>query len=132
MKTENWWFTRCLMRFTIYYDRDGNWSYSALNTGENAGDVQALLNRPLGKRPEFILVPNALDLIPEALESRDDLMCVPRQIAALTGQDEAKVADQFDDICPGWREEGISSNSILEYAKKFDHSAYCFSTTNVF
>ena len=72
------------------------------------------------------MVPNALDLIPEALEAHDDLMCVVRQIAALTGQEEAKVADQFDSICPGWRDEGISSNSILAYAKKYDYSAYCY------
>ena len=96
-----------------FYDKNGAWSISELNTGENAGDIQAILDRPLAKLPKFILVPNALDLIPEALLNQDDCMCVPTQIAALTGQDAAKVADQFDAICPGWREEGISSYSIL-------------------
>ena len=103
----------------------GNGPIVKLSTGENAGDVSAVLNRPLGKR-QFILVPDPLDLCPEALEEHDNFMCVPRQIAALTQQDEAKVADQFDTICPGWRDEGISSNSILAYAKKYDYSAYCY------
>ena len=91
-----------------------------------AGDVQAVLNRSVAKRPDFVLVSIALDLIPEALEASDDFIWVPRQTAALTNPDQAMVAHQFDDICPGWRDEGISSNSIFDYARKFDYSAYCY------
>ena len=53
-------------------------------------------------------------------------VCVPLQIAALTGQDPARVVDDFDRNCYKWREVGVSSNSILGYAKAKDFSAYCF------
>ena len=42
------------------------------------------------------------------------------RLKASVVEQEAKVADQFDLKCPGWRDVGISSNSILAYTHKND------------
>ncbi len=45
----------------------------------------------------------------------------------MLNKDYAIVADQFDDIIgTDWREEGVSSRQILQYAEAYDHTAYVF------
>ena len=39
------------------------------------------------------------------------------QLSELTGFDKDGIAEEFDEICPGWRGAGISSSSILQWCK---------------
>ena len=110
------------------YARDREWRISELNTSVDGGSVDAVLDRPLQKLPKiYPLVPNPLDLLDEAIEWVDDVYCVPRQMAQLLNKDYAIISDQFDDLIgSNWREEGISSRQVLEYAEAYDHTAYVF------
>jgi len=109
------------------FERDREWQISELNTTPG-GDVSAVLNRPLRKLPKiYPLVPCPLDLINEALEYEDNAYCVPRQMGSLLNRDWAHIADQFDELIGvNWRDEGISSNQMMQYAEAHDHSAYVF------
>ena len=59
------------------------------------------------------------------LEVHDDKLCIPRQLAALTGIPMDDICANFDSICPeGWREEGVSLAELLEWCKQHERPFY--------
>ena len=90
--------------------------------------MQAILNRPLRKRPKiYPLVPNPLDLCDESLQYHDDNYCVCRSIGAVLNKDWAEIADSFSDIIgDSWRDVGISSAQVLQWCEVHDHTAHVF------
>ena len=111
-----------------HYDRDSSWALSELRTTDGGDNMDAILNRPLAKRPRiYPSIPCPLDVLDAALECHDDIYCVVRQLACSLHLDWAKVADEFEKMCPGWRERGgISANEILKYAEIHNYTCFVF------
>jgi 5-methylcytosine-specific restriction endonuclease McrA len=111
-----------------YLDNTREWTISELRTSAGGEDTRAILDRPLARRKDIApLVPCVYDLLDEALEFRDDHLCIPRQLGCLLHQDYCKIADEFDDLAPGWRDRGgISANEIMSYAEHHDYTCLIF------
>ena len=101
------------------YRATGPWRISVMNTrpSDEGFDVNVVLERPLGAALRTTRLDKAL-VLPEALEMRDDHTCVIRQMSVVLELSHESLAEAFEAIQPGWRDVGITSTSILQYARE--------------
>jgi len=122
-----------------FYDDSREWLISERAMGmrpDGTLQTRVTLNRPLSQgldRPLAGLLSCAESLpfpaekfCDEAFETHPDKLCVPRQIAVLTGLSLEVVCSRFDDVleCTEWRCNGISANQIQQYCNAHGHVFY--------
>ncbi len=94
-------------------DKDGEWTISSLSTqvdSEGKVSTDARMREKLGcLRNAAAQLPLHEHIIPEAFESHDDKLCVPRQLAVLLQKSLEVIADSFDELLGSsdWMSEGI-------------------------
>ena len=107
-------------------DPAGSWRIHEETVGTNAaGDVEAetVLDRPTGARPVFgnFLFPEAL--CDEAFEEHDDMLCCPRQMAAVLKKDFGVICSDLSAIerqlyqTETWQEKGCTPRMVIEYCR---------------
>lgn len=118
--------------------REGAWSIVEMTTSPSAdGPVTAVTDRRLGVSPVACSLLFPEHITPSAFEQVDDRMCVPRQIAHITGAEFGSVCEALD-VCENkvygtcvWRSQGCTSKMIFEYARQQDLGAVCLHNDTV-
>ena len=119
------------------YDESGSWRISeqTVEVGDNGEPTvttrveEDVLERRVGVKPSLSQLPYADGLCQEAFEEHDDMLCAPRQIAAVLKLDFGIVCSQLDDVeqkvygTSEWRERGCTGRMIIEYAREHGHGA---------
>ena len=84
---------------------------------DNRVNTEIRLRQPLGALRDVSYQLFAGDqILPSAFEERQDMLCVPRQIAELLKLSLEDVLQDFDAICSaGWRERGVSPAEIRTF-----------------
>ena len=106
---------------TFQLDREGAWLISELTTtvdDQGAVSTEARINQRLGVlRDAASFLPYHEQILEQAFEKHDDMLCVPRQIAILLGKSLASISASFDDLLgsPQWRSEGISAVEMKKW-----------------
>ena len=99
-------------------------------TPQPQGDptVNVVMNRRFGAlRLAATHLPHGEHILDAAFEVHEDKLCIPRQLAALTGIPMEDICANFDSICPeGWREEGVSLAELLEWCKQHQRPGHNF------
>jgi len=117
---------------TYFYDRTRPWRISTLTTTPHAGqpEVHAALNRPMGHLHSPSFVPFADQVIKEAWETRDNKLCVIRQLAAVLRESEQDLTDEFDRLLARpWQHEGLCPNDIKKFCQERQLAYYCLGTS---
>jgi hypothetical protein len=114
---------------TYTIDDGGAWSLSTMETNpQPQGDptVNVVMNRRFGAlRLVATHLPHGEHILDAAFEVHEDKLCIPRQLAALTGIPMEDLCANFDSLCPdGWREEGVSLAELLEWCKQHERPFY--------
>ena len=117
-----------------FYDDEGQWEISALNTKTVDGNpvTTTHMHQPLdalntllrGGRACLSMLPFRDKVLPLALQELDNL-CVPRQLAYPLKIDIQSVCTEFEEISSGFREKGLSSKQIMEYCEQSDIDYDC-------
>eukprot|EP00439_Symbiodinium_sp_Y106_P030338 s11460_g3.t1 len=84
---------------------------------DNRVDTQIRLRQPLGALREVSYQLFAGDqILASAFEERQDMLCVPRQIAELLKLPLQEVIEDFNSICPGnWQQRGVCPAEIRTF-----------------
>ena len=103
-----------------YFLRPTNeWAYSSssMQVIDNRVDTQIRLRQPLGALREVSYQLFAGDqILASAFEERQDMLCVPRQLAELLKLPLQEVMEDFNSICPGnWQQRGVSPAEIRTF-----------------
>ena len=104
----------------VYFLHPTNeWAYSSssMQVIDNRVDTQIRLRQPLGALREVSYQLFAGDqILASAFEERQDMLCVPRQIAELLKLPLQEVMEDFNSICPGnWQQRGVSPTEIRTF-----------------
>ena len=104
----------------VYFLHPTNeWAYSSssMQVIDNRVDTQIRLRQPLGALREVSYQLFAGDqILASAFEERQDMLCVPRQIAELLKLPLQEVMEDFNSICPGnWQQRGVSPAEIRTF-----------------
>ena len=104
----------------VYFLRPTNeWAYSSssMQVIDNRVDTQIRLRQPLGALREVSYQLFAGDqILASAFEERQDMLCVPRQLAELLKLPLQEVMEDFNSICPGsWQQRGVSPAEIRTF-----------------
>jgi hypothetical protein len=93
----------------------------------DGGDTEILLHRPPGHRT-FLRIADDADVVPVSTLSIDDMLCIPRGIAAVLKWDLAYVCDEFDAVKghSNWRDVGLESEDVFVFAERHSITACCF------
>jgi hypothetical protein len=114
------------------YDPSRAWRISTMTTDPTDGGpvVTTALDRPLLAQPvdSMCIPPTA---IPEAFSDHGDGMCVPRQLAAILGEDWEELSASLSEVqerlyggvAP---EQGITPRSVLEFCKIRNFAVYIY------
>jgi hypothetical protein len=94
-------------------DPDGSWRIHEETVGTNAAgfaEAETVLDRPTGARPVFgnFLFPEAL--CDEAFEEHDDMLCCPRQMAAVLKKDFGVICSDLSAIERHLAGEGVHAS----------------------
>ena len=113
------------------YDEEGTWKISE-QTVEVREDGTArvetrleedVLERRVGAKPSLSQLPYPEGLCVEAFEDHPDMLCCPRQIAAVLKRDLGEVCSRMDDVehalygTDTWRDRGCTPRMVLEFAR---------------
>ena len=96
---------------TYFLHPTNEWAYSSSSMQvDNRVDTQIRLRQPLGALREVSYQLFAGDqILASAFEERQDMLCVPRQLAELLKLPLQEVIEDFNSICPGnWQQRGVS------------------------
>ena len=104
----------------VYFLHPTNeWAYSSssMQVIDNRVDTQIRLRQALGALREVSYQLFAGDqILASAFEERQDMLCVPRQIAELLKLPLQEVMEDFNSICPGnWQQRGVSPTEIRTF-----------------
>ena len=104
----------------VYFLHPTNeWAYSSssMQVIDNRVDTQIRLRQPLGALREVSYQLFAGDqILASAFEERQDMLCVPRQLAELLKLPLQEVMEDFNSICPGsWQQRGVSPAEIRTF-----------------
>ena len=104
----------------VYFLHPTNeWAYSSssMQVIDNRVDTQIRLRQPLGALREVSYQLFAGDqILASAFEERQDMLCVPRQVAELLKLPLQEVMEDFNSICPGnWQQRGVSPAEIRTF-----------------
>lgn len=114
------------------YDQSGTWKISEQTVQVRDNDEPTvttrveediILERRVGAKPSLSQLPFPEGLCAEAFEEHDDMLCCPRQIAAVLKRDLGEVCSLMDDAeralygTDSWRERGCTPRMVLEFAR---------------
>ena len=103
----------------VFLHPTNEWAYSSssMQVIDNRVDTQIRLRQPLGALREVSYQLFAGDqILASAFEERQDMLCVPRQIAELLKLPLQEVMEDFNSICPGnWQQRGVSPAEIRTF-----------------
>ena len=93
---------------TFLHDRVGEWLISSLTTELQGVEAvsNAVMRQPLGAGPVSCaaFLPHSEHIVDAAWETHDDMLCVPRQLAAVLRISLNEAIGMFDDYLPsGWQ-----------------------------
>ena len=104
---------------TYFLHPTNEWAYSSssMQVIDNRVDTQIRLRQPLGALREVSYQLFAGDqILASAFEERQDMLCVPRQIAELLKLPLQEVIEDFNSICPGnWQQRGVCPAEIRTF-----------------
>ena len=104
---------------TYFLHPTNEWAYSSssMQVIDNRVDTQIRLRQPLGALREVSYQLFAGDqILASAFEERQDMLCVPRQIAELLKLPLQEVVEDFNSICPGnWQQRGVCPAEIRTF-----------------
>ncbi len=92
-------------------------------------EAHTFLDRPTGTRPIManFLFPDAL--CEEAFEEHDDMLCCPRQMAAVLHRDFGEICNDLTTIerllyqTDSWTEKGCTARMVLEFCRMYQLGA---------
>ena len=113
------------------YDEEGSWKISEQTVQVREDGTarvetrleEEVLERRVGAKPSLSQLPFPEGLCAEAFEDHPDMLCCPRQIAAVLRRDLGEVCSQLDDAeqelygTETWRERGCTPRMVLEFAR---------------
>ena len=104
---------------TYFLHPTNEWAYSSssMQVIDNRVDTQIRLRQPLGALREVSYQLFAGDqILASAFEERQDMLCVPRQLAELLKLPLQEVIEDFNSICPGnWQQRGVCPAEIRTF-----------------
>jgi hypothetical protein len=105
--------------------QDRPWHISEMiTTPAAAGPVVQITDRPLGTQPIICSLPFSDQICEEAFSSHGDMLCVPRQLAAILCDDMGVICLQLDRIeteiygTNAWQERGCTAKMIVAFASE--------------
>ena len=107
-------------------DGGGSWRIHEETVGVDNGEGEAhvILDRRVGTRPVICTLPFPEAIMPEAFEEHDDMLCVPRQLAALLRKDFSEICTELEEAEQAlygtcvWQTEGCSPRMIFEFCRR--------------
>ena len=110
-----------------FFDESGTWKISEQSVEvDDSGEPivttrveEDILERRVGVRPSLSQLPYVEGLCKEAFEGHEDMLCCPRQMAAVLRRDFGEVYSELDDVertlygTGTWRERGCTGRMIV-------------------